>query len=78
MDYRDIIKNKYEKRCSVDTSYSLRSFSHDIGITAPRLSNILNGKQGLSYEYAKKIGTNLGLKATELEYFCDLIESKHA
>lgn len=77
-DYRQVLKTELETRCQANPRYSLRAFARDLGIAPARLSDILNGKQGLSRIYAEKISRLLGLSESEKSYFCDLIESQHA
>ena len=58
--------------------YSLRAFARHLGVAPSRLSEIFQGKQGLSGEAARKIGQRLELNETDLAYFSDLAEAEHA
>ena len=77
-DYRRILREKLAERCERNPKYSLRAYARDLKIAPARLSNILNGRFGLSREGAKQICERLGLSTTETENFCDLVDSKHA
>lgn len=78
MDYRLILKNELENRCSQNPRYSLRAFARDLELSPSRLSEILNYKQGLSPKYAEKIASTLGYSGDEFDLFCDLVKSLHA
>jgi uncharacterized protein (TIGR02147 family) len=77
-DYRKILRNELEDRCQKNPRYSLRSFARDLGVSAPRLSRILNGRHGLSGEAAREIARRLNLSPSEQELFGTLVESEHA
>ena len=77
-DYRRILKRELESRVQQNVRYSLRAFARDLALPPSRLSEVLNGKQGLSRERAQGIATTLGLSDSESEVFCDLVESQHA
>ena len=77
-DYREILKEELENRSQVNPYYSLRAFARDIKLPAPRLSNILNYKEGLSQRTSFVVAQKLGYNKTEIEIFCNLVESKHA
>ncbi len=78
MDYREFIENELSRRVGRNSSYSLRSFARDLGISPGRLSLVLNGKSGLSREMAKKIGQKLGLDEIQCSSFCDGVAARHA
>lgn len=78
IDYRDFLFEELESRKLRNNRYSLRSFADSLGVPAPRLSQILNKKTGLSALKAKEIGFRLGLSETEREVFVTLVESEHA
>lgn len=77
-DYRLLLREELEARCQKNARYSLRAFARDLGVSAPRLSHVLNGKHGLSRAAALQISERLGLNKEEQEYFCDLVDSQHA
>src|SRR4051812_22994437 len=78
MDYRQFLKREFGTRSRAQEKYSLRSFARDLGLAPSRLSEILNHKQGLSFDLAQRVGEKLGLNDRELELFCHLVESEHA
>lgn len=77
-DYRAVLRGELERRQSRNLRYSLRAFARDLQIGPNRLSEILNGKQGLSSSYAKQIAGNLGYTKVETDYFCEMVRCKHA
>jgi uncharacterized protein (TIGR02147 family) len=76
-DYRDILKDDFERRKLKNSSYSLRAFARDIGLLPSRLSDVLNGKQGLSDEKAVSIAQKINLNEEEKDYFLNLVRSRH-
>lgn len=76
-NYREILKNEFEKRKQRNPLYSLRAFARLIDLSSPRLSDILNKKKGLSKEKALQIAKRLDLVGKESEYFVLLVESEH-
>src|SRR4051812_21328836 len=76
-DYRRFFRDACEDRCQRNSRYSLRAFARDLGISAPRLSKILNGRHGLSVEAASEIARRLGLSESEQDLFMALVESEH-
>ena len=77
-NYRTILREELEARCERNPRYSLRSFARDLGVGPARLSDVLNGRYGLSREAALLMGTRLGWSDSESSQFCDLVESEHA
>lgn len=77
-DYRDTLREVLETRCAKNMRYSLRSFARDLGISPSRLSDVLNGRYGLSPAAAREIAQKLPLEADEMRQFCDQVESLHA
>lgn len=77
-DYRVILRDVLEERCSRNPRYSMRAFARDLGISVSRLSHILKGRFGLSRNSAEEIAKKIGLNNQETQYFCALVESKHA
>ena len=76
-NYRFILLHELEKRALKNPRYSMRAFARDIGISAPRLSDILKQRYGLSKSAALSIAGKLGFNQKETTYFCDLVESQH-
>lgn len=76
--YRDLLFEEYEKRCEANSRYSLRAFSRDLNINSSRLSEVLNGKCGLSRSKAQVLCQRLNFSQQKTERFCDLVDSIHA
>lgn len=70
-DYIEILNLEFEKRKLGNSAYSLRAFARDLNLSAPRLSQILNKKSGLSYEAAEEIASKLKLDEQQKNWFCD-------
>lgn len=76
--YREILKSHLSERMENNARYSLRAFSRDLSISPSRLSEILNGKQGLSAKWAKKIANRLQLSSSETDDFCQRVIASDA
>lgn len=70
-DYHEILTTEFERRKFANSSYSLRAFARDLGLSAPRLSQILAKKSGLSPESAKDLAEKLKLSPEMTNWFCD-------
>lgn len=77
-DFKQILKGELEARLNRNPRYSLRAFAKDLKMAPALLSDILNGKRGMSREWATKVATRLGYAKSEKDLFCDLVESQHA
>ena len=55
----------------------MRAFARDLQIQPSKLSEILNGKVGLSTTTARKIANNLKLPTEESTHFVTLVDSEH-
>lgn len=77
-DYRDLLLSAFTARRNRNSSYSLRAFSRDLGVSASRISEILNRKRGLSVVNAARIADRLGMDREEKELFILMVEAKHA
>lgn len=55
----------------------MRSFSKDLELRPAALSDIMNGRYGLSSAMAQAIATHLGLAGEEAKYFVSLVDLKH-
>lgn len=77
-DYKAILKDELATRCRQNPRYSLRAFARDLKLAPSRLSEILNGKQGLSRPAAERVAAAMGYGPAETERFCDLVASVHA
>jgi uncharacterized protein (TIGR02147 family) len=78
IDYRSILNEILKERVTLNTSYSLRSYARDLKVAPSTLSEVLNGKKGLSPTLASNIAINLKLPDWEQRYFCDLVSKEHA
>lgn len=76
--FREILKHHLASRIERNAKYSLRAFARDIELHPARLSDILNGKKGLSRASAEQIATHLGLDTQDHTYFCNLVEKECA
>lgn len=77
-DYREILKQELKNRCDKNARYSLRAFARDLRLGSARLSEVLNGRTGLSREKAESVAQCLGFNLDEKDFFCTLVESEHA
>lgn len=78
LKYIDFIQGKYEERKLGNTSYSLRAFARDLGVSPSRLSEILSGKGNITSKTALKIASNLKLQDKEIEIFISLVNLSNA
>lgn len=62
----------------MNSGYSLRAYARDLKVSPSTLSEVLNGKKGLSPKLARSIAVNLRLPDWEILYFCDLVAQEHA
>lgn len=76
--YKDILHEELVKRKKNNPAYSVRAFARDLEILSPRLNNILNDKQGLSVEAAKKISSKLNLTDKKKKWFYLSVGSLHS
>jgi len=77
-NYRSILRQELVERCQRNPKYSLRAFAKQLKVTPSRLSDVINGKKGLSRAAAMQISSILGMNKIEKNYFCDLVESVDA
>lgn len=78
LDYRQFLVDELQRRQKRNPAYSMRAFSRDLGIGSSRLSEIINGKVGLSEERAMSLALRLQLAESERSLFVDLVQSEHA
>lgn len=76
--YRTMLKQELDSRCSRNPAYSLRAFAKTLKLNAPHLSNVLQGKRGLSAASADRIADILQLSSGEKQLFCDMVSAQHA
>lgn len=74
-DYREILKQKFDQSRKRNPRFSLRAFSKKIGLSSSQLTEVLQGRHGLSPLKAGKIADALGMSTMEKEYFTDLVQS---
>lgn len=78
LNYRTYLISELELRKRRNPSYSLRAFARDLGVPVSRLSEVINGKVGLSEERAVKIAERLGFSTSDKELFVNLVLSEHS
>ena len=76
--YREWLKQEFSDRCRRNPRYSLRAFARDLLFLPSRLSDVLNGKQGLSAKTASQLARRLGLSQAETQEFIALVEAEDA
>ena len=74
-DYVDFLKNLLEELSSENPTYGQSSFAKDLGLSRPRISQILNRKEGLSAKRAESISKSLNLSDEKEKYFLHLVNS---
>jgi transcriptional regulator with XRE-family HTH domain len=57
-----------------NSRYSLRAFARDLRVSPSFLSEVLNGKYGISRQLARQIAERLGFDARECDHFCELAD----
>lgn len=77
-DYRQYLTEEYERRKQLNAAYSLRAFARDLGLSAPRLSQVLSQRYGLSVQAATEVAKKLRLNPEEVQWFCDSVGSLHS
>jgi len=78
VSYREILLDHFRRRKSRNSSYSLRAYARDIGLTPSHLSSILLEQYGLSEKKAFDVASKLKLNKYERDYFLDLVNRDHA
>lgn len=63
----ELLRNEYQKRCHKNDRYSLRAFARDLGMSAPRLSQLLSRKRPPSPGQVLKVSQSLGLNQRETQ-----------
>ena len=58
---REILSDALNERISINPGYSLRAFARDLGISPQLLSNVINGKRGMSADLATRIAGKINL-----------------
>lgn len=78
LTYQHFLNLEFQGRRLRNPSYSLRAFARDIGLAAPKLSEILRGKCGLSELSAKRLAKELALTENEAIIFINQVIVKHS
>lgn len=68
-DAVQILNENLSERVSRNSAYTLSAYARDLGISAQQLSNVLNGKRGMSIALAEKITERLDLNNFEKQLF---------
>jgi uncharacterized protein (TIGR02147 family) len=76
--YQKMLSDEFERRKLRNVSYSLRAYARDLEIPAPKLSEYLSGKCGLSRKKAAELASRIRLNAIETEVFICSSEAAHA
>lgn len=76
-DYKEFLLDEFHRRIQKNRRYSLRAFSRDLSLRPAALSDIMNGRYGLSSSLARIIAGNLNLSEPDCIYFVTLVELKH-
>jgi len=76
-DYQEFLLSEFQRRLKKNRRYSLRAYSRDLSLRPSALSDIMNGRYGLSASMARAVASNLNLSESEALYFVDLVEMKH-
>ncbi len=69
----ELLGKEFSRRKQRNTSYSLRAFARDLRLSPSRLSEVLNGKEGLSEKTVDGIAGALTKKIVEKKFIKDLV-----
>lgn len=59
-------------------SYSLRAFARDVGMQPSKLSEVFNGKKGISLKKAGQLTEHFKWSAAEKDFFLTSVEAQHS
>ena len=76
--YKGILKQALVERSRANPGYSLRAFARDLGLAPSTLSEVLNGRKGLSPRKSDRVAKGLRLPEWQSSYFRDLVARSHA
>lgn len=76
--YIGILQEEFERRTKRNPRFSLRAFARLLEFPPSGLSDLFNGKRGLSPASAERIVKALGFTKVESEYFVSLVVSREA
>jgi uncharacterized protein (TIGR02147 family) len=71
-----ILQEHLSERIAANSGYSLRAFARDLEISPQQLSNVMNGRKGLSEKMAAQIAERLGYNTSQKNMFCELARAK--
>ncbi len=77
-NYRRYFIESFENRSLRNPSYSMRAFARDLGLGTSTLSEILQGKYGLSKSKVEIVVKALQLSEKQGEHFLDLVVRDHS
>ncbi len=72
-NFRAVLESEFIQRQAIDPQFSLRRFAAELTMSPSALSEILNGKHGLSRRGATKVAARLGYDAANSAAFVDLV-----
>lgn len=78
LKFYTFLSKEFEFRRSRNPRYSLRAYSRDLKIAAPKLSQILKGKAGISPAKAQSLVKTLQLDPSEAKLFVTLVAARHS
>jgi len=79
LDYRNFLRDYYEKRKQADSVFSYRFFARRAGYNSSGLySNVVKGLTNLSDAYTEKFIQGLGIEGNEARYFRFMVQYTHA
>ncbi len=73
-----ILSRELDSRVSKNPQYSLRSFARNLGVAPSWISDVLNGKKGISVNKASDLCRTLGFTRQETEVFVLSVQAAHA
>lgn len=74
-DYVSFLNGIYNDIKEREFIYTQKDFGRELGLSEPRISSLLKGKEGISQKRAQQIARSLELSDKESEYFFNLVLS---
>lgn len=71
-----LLKENLSERVASNPAYSLRAFARDLGVSPQQLSNVMNGRKGLSEKMAAQLCAKLGITGREKELFQESVRAQ--
>ena len=75
-NYKEEIKLRLLERKAKNSSYSLRAYSRDLGVSLTSLSSVISGKRNLSFKNAVKIAKSLNFSPVQTKFMLNNLNSK--